>query len=482
MPKHILSKSTFIRGQQCLKSLYLYKNRNYLKDAIPPEQLAKFSRGWDVNELALGMYPGGVDVSPPSQKAVARTFALMVEGQPVIYEAAFLYDDVLIAIDILVKTGNGWKAVEVKSSRSLSETYFKDAFLQYYVIAGSGVELVDFQLVHINPGYVRNGELDLEQLFVHRSVKLEAEEKLGWVKEQIAIEKQVISAGKSPSIDIGRHCNYPYPCDFHGLCWKKIPAGSVFSLDEFTEDEKFGFYSQSHLLPHDLPESLQLTPRQQIVVKTHRMGGVYIDNTKISKFVETFERPAAIISMLSFTPAVPLFDGTSPYQSMVFAFGCLIVGNSPEGHDYQEFIVPIGINPLDVMPEKLKKNIEDLKSVMVFGKNDFDFSLDVFDTINILDLKSVFSEKSYYSPALAGASDCLDVFAALSGESPDEPREYFSDILAGVAYNSLSVTGSAVKPKDSDSEISKLGKYCRAKAMAIKGIADFLERAALASK
>ena len=37
MEKAILSKSTFIRGQQCAKSLYLYKHHSNLKDAISPQ-------------------------------------------------------------------------------------------------------------------------------------------------------------------------------------------------------------------------------------------------------------------------------------------------------------------------------------------------------------------------------------------------------------------------------------------------------------
>ena len=40
MTKPILSKSTFLRGLQCEKSLWLYKHRYDLKDEITPQQEA----------------------------------------------------------------------------------------------------------------------------------------------------------------------------------------------------------------------------------------------------------------------------------------------------------------------------------------------------------------------------------------------------------------------------------------------------------
>jgi len=52
MEKHVLSKSTFIRGNQCLKSLYLNKKRPFLRDKLSPEQLEKFRRGHNVGFLA----------------------------------------------------------------------------------------------------------------------------------------------------------------------------------------------------------------------------------------------------------------------------------------------------------------------------------------------------------------------------------------------------------------------------------------------
>ncbi|RLD35903.1 MAG: DUF2779 domain-containing protein, partial [Bacteroidetes bacterium] len=91
MEKHILSKSTFIKGHQCLKALYLHKERPFLRDKLSAEQRAKFKRGHKVGDMAQQLFPGGIDVSPKSpsqyQKSAIRTQELIAEGQSIIYEA-----------------------------------------------------------------------------------------------------------------------------------------------------------------------------------------------------------------------------------------------------------------------------------------------------------------------------------------------------------------------------------------------------------
>ena len=154
MEKHILSKSTFIRGLQCEKSLYLYKHHYNLKDETPAQLQAIFNQGTNVGILAQELFPNGVDASPSSyfkmQESVFKTEEFIKKGESIIYEATFQYNGVLAALDILVKEDDGWKAYEVKSSTSVSETYINDAAIQYYTIVNSGIDLKDISIVYIN--------------------------------------------------------------------------------------------------------------------------------------------------------------------------------------------------------------------------------------------------------------------------------------------------------------------------------------------
>ena len=281
---HILSKSTYIKGEQCEKALYLFKNRPFLRDKLSMEQRAKFKRGTDVGLLAQQMFPGGINMTPssPSQfsKKVVETLKNLTNpAVNVMYEAVFQYDDTLIMLDIIVRDGDKWRAIEVKSSLSISPTYMKDAALQYYVLKGCNVPLTDIQLMYINADYVRNGNLDLSQLFVFQSVKDFAEQYQDVISKNIAHFKDIIKQPHSPKIPIGNQCDTPYRCEFHGHCWKDVPneANKPYSIDYKLLYELLGDRNQS----------------------------------------------TAYLNLLFYRPAVPIFDGDKPYTEFIIGFSIL---------------------------------------------------------------------------------------------------------------------------------------------------------------
>lgn len=88
-----ISKSSFIRGMKCQKSLWLHFNMPVERDEISESQLSIFDTGHNVGALAQQLYPGGIDASrgEPGKvgEAVEYTRQLIAGGQEVIYEAAF---------------------------------------------------------------------------------------------------------------------------------------------------------------------------------------------------------------------------------------------------------------------------------------------------------------------------------------------------------------------------------------------------------
>lgn len=222
MSEYSLSKSTFIRGLQCHKSLYLNKFRPYLRDKITEEQLAKFARGHAVGKIARQLFPGGIALSRPGASSALKTAQLVSEGFPVIYEACFISDNVIVALDILVKQENGYNAYEVKSSIALSEVYYNDAFLQYHVINASGLKPEKFFLIHRNADMELTESADLEKMFILTDVTEACESREATIHENIGLMLDVLKLDKSPGIQPGKQCMKPYPCDFRGVCWKKI--------------------------------------------------------------------------------------------------------------------------------------------------------------------------------------------------------------------------------------------------------------------
>ncbi len=280
---HILSKSTYIKGLQCEKALYLTKKHPYLRDKLSIEQRVKFQRGTDVGVLAHQYFPGGVNMAPnsPTQfpKRVKETMENLNNPEVnVMYEAVFQHNDTLVMVDLLVREGEQWQAIEVKSSLKLSPTYYKDAALQYYVLHGCGVPLSDFQLMYLNAGYVKNGPIDVKELFLLVSVMDYAKEQEPVIAANVERLKSVVALPHAPQVAIGPHCHEPYTCDFLGHCWKNVPQEDP-NVD-FTIDYK-ALFAQA---PNPRP------------------------------------RNVAYLSLLYHYPAVPELDGTHPYQEMLLAF------------------------------------------------------------------------------------------------------------------------------------------------------------------
>src|SRR5690606_11072252 len=116
----------------------------------------------------------------------------IANGECIIYEATFQHNGVLAALDILVKESDGWKAYEVKSSTSVSDTYIYDAAIQYYTIINSGIDLKDISIVYINNQYVKKGDINIQELFTIESVFDKVQEVLPSIPAQVENLKQVI--------------------------------------------------------------------------------------------------------------------------------------------------------------------------------------------------------------------------------------------------------------------------------------------------
>ncbi|MFW5687889.1 MAG: hypothetical protein ACOCXV_03075 [Bacteroidota bacterium] len=291
-----------------------------MRDPLSPEQRAKFSRGTEVGIYARDLFPEGVDASPPTHfqmaKSVEMTAALLQDPDvKVIYEAAFEFDEVVVALDILYKENGEWKALEVKSSRSISDTYRWDASLQYYVITGSGLQLGDFSIAYINENYVKEGIISPRQLFVTESLFDLVKERYSETAAKVAELKGVTILKSSPAVPIGPHCNYPYPCEFHGHCWKKVPIDSVLQLDKVEDQQKFNWYHGGIVRIGDLPDEVierELLAQQ---IESIAKGSPVVDRKALAAFLQEANRQL-VLSVFDLAPAIPLLDGTSPYQAI----------------------------------------------------------------------------------------------------------------------------------------------------------------------
>ena len=304
----------------------MQKKHPYLRDKLSIEQRAKFQRGTDVGLLAHEVFPGGIDMSPnsPSQfpkKAQETWDNLSNPSVNVMYEAVFQYNDTLIMLDILVRDGDRWLAVEVKSSLRLSDTYYNDAALQYYVLKGCGVPLSDFRLMYLNGDYVKDGPIDVQQLFKMESVMQYVVDREGYVAKNVEKLKAVVALPHAPLVDIGTQCNAPYPCDFQGHCWKHVPKNSFLFTTAIDDETLFHDYFNGVNTNAKMLQQLDPDSEETRQIEALETNSYYIDyKTLYSLSPQPKPKSVVYLNLLLNRPAVPELDGTKPYEEMILAF------------------------------------------------------------------------------------------------------------------------------------------------------------------
>lgn len=489
MGSHLLSKSSFIRGVQCEKHLYLYKYHYNKMDQLSEMQKAIFKRGTDVGKLAQRLYPGGIDASPKTQfeynKAVNLTNELINRKQKVIYEASFNFEEVLAVADIVLNEKSGLKIFEVKSSTSVSETYIRDAALQYWVISNSGYKIKDFSIIYINNQYVRNGKLDFDQLFITESVLKLIVPLQSWVEENVNRFKKVLRKKVIPKIDIGEHCYDPYTCGFYEYCRKHIPENSVFDLTGIHLTKKYDLYRDGIIRLEDVPDDAKLSQSARLQLDVFKSKKDMVDKKAIKELLSDLNYPIYFMDFETFQPAVPMFDNSKPYQQIPFQYSLHYKKSKNSKVQHFEFLAEAGIDPRIKFIENLLRDTKDNGDILTYNKS-FEilrlkeiaeafpkYKKDIEERINrIKDLMLPFQKKFYYTNDMQGSYSIKYVLPALIPELSYEDLEINEGGLASIAFENLFYESDFIRINEIR---QNLLEYCKMDTYAMVRLLEKLE-------
>jgi hypothetical protein len=115
----VLSKSRFKLGLECPNKLYYTGKKEYANQKTEDSFLQALAEGgFQVEELSRMHYPGGELMEGRDgdyEHLNSWTHELLQRENVTIYEAAFLHESLFVRTDILVKTGNKIRLIEVKA-------------------------------------------------------------------------------------------------------------------------------------------------------------------------------------------------------------------------------------------------------------------------------------------------------------------------------------------------------------------------------
>jgi hypothetical protein len=363
----LISKTAFLKFEQCPKAFYFYKRMPQLVDQPDQDKKLTFLRGHEVGRFAQQLFPGGIDASHEAhdaQSIVKKTTVLISEGTSVIYEAGFIYNNTLVVVDILCRDNQGhWYAYEVKSSLKVSENYLKDAYLQYYVLMNVLTGFEDLFLVTMNPDYVLQGSPDARKLFKKRSVKQKAEINFPYFAERISEANVVLERNSIPDIPIGKHCFKPYRCDFFGTCWKSSASvTSVFNLPMADRNTLLTWHQAGIREIGEIPDELIKKESLIKIREAYVSGKPVIDQARIRELISISGVPIAALDMEIWNPAIPRLQGTRPFEQIPFLVSLF------NGSEFITFFSAGDDDQREEFAIELIKLTEGYKSIIVYDK------------------------------------------------------------------------------------------------------------------
>jgi hypothetical protein len=480
-----LSKSLVMRGLQCLTSLYLYKFQPELREPPSEDQEALFQTGYEIGDYGKALFPGGEEVPYEGlthQEQLDRTRDLINQGVPVIYEATFSYDGIFVKVDILRKTKSGWELNEVKASTSLKEHYLNDIAIQYLVLKGAGLTVNRAFLVRIDNTYERQGPIEPGKLLCRDEVTNEVETRQEIIREAIR-EMRKMLAGSPLVVDIGPHCEDPYECDFSGHCWKHIPEDSVFSLAG-PGTNPYDLYHQGYLRLAEVPPEM-LTPKHRFQQEYLRDQKDRVDKEAVRDFLSTLWYPLAFLDFETINPAVPLFDGTRPYQKVPYQYSLHLIEQEGSEVVHREFLLDPPDDPRRPLAEQLLRDIPPEACLLAFNAS---FEGQLLDALakwfpdlakrinpmreNLLDIAGPFRRREVYDWRMNGSYSLKKVLPVMIPEMSYEGLEIQNGGMVGGAY--FSMLGSQ-DPTERQRLRQALLDYCRQDTLAMVKILEKLK-------
>lgn len=223
---HLLSKSKYIRGLQCDRALWLDVFNPRLA-RYTAEQMRRFDRGREFEYVFKDTFPHGIDISAELKRNVDAypelTAMYLDKGEEVdLFEAGFLYDDVLVLADVVHQNPDSTLDIyEVKSGTALSETYKRDAALQHYVI--SHCRSINKFCVVYNGADGVNGSNGFNVVDLTEELVEQHDE----ISRNIATMKDILSHGE-PATPTGQHCLEPYACPYQHYCVQGVRQLALF--------------------------------------------------------------------------------------------------------------------------------------------------------------------------------------------------------------------------------------------------------------
>ncbi len=439
------------------------------------------SKGNLVETWARKLFPDGILIAEEGDGAIRITKEHIAQKTHVIFQPKFVYDKFLAKNDALEydKEKDCWNLYEIKGTNTLDENasnidHIEDATFQTIILKAVGIKVGKVYIIHLNKEYIKEGEINVEELFVKDDITAEVEsrEEATKLKMQKAAEAlfqpdesvlicQCVYSGRSA------HCTtfeYSYPA---------IPEYSIHDLSRIgSSKKKLESLVDSQIFNiNDIPEEFELTQNQQNQVYVHKKQKPLIDLMAIKKELKSLAYPLYFLDYETYPPAIPLFNGFKPYQQIPFQFSLHVLNDEDGELAHFEYLHEEPTDPSLSIIAKLRETIGPEGSIIVWSKR-FEKGInsqlaernpehkDFLEDINerIYDLMEIFQKQFYVHPDFRGKVSIKKVLPVMAPKLSYAELSIKEGGSAMEAWNQM-IFGSGSR-EDKLKIADDLRKYC----------------------
>ena len=314
-----ISKTDFIHYLNCPKSLWLLKHK---PDQYPHGEFSDYMKkltaeGYEVEDYVQKLIKNQPDAASYSFQSVFQT-------QRGLYAK----------VDVIRDNGDGTiNLYEVKSSTSVKNSgqhnQIQDAAFQKRAAEEAGLQVARVFIVHLNKDYVRQGDIDPEQLLIFADVtsdvaKIEADTRTEIDGALGLLALHAIDESSCSCLQLTKSNH----CDSFSYFNPAIPTPSIYTLPRISKTMIAGFVADGRF---DLDEIGldEVTDKQSYVLQSAHLKTPMIDQAAIARFFSKTTYPIYFIDYETYSSAIPLVDGARPQAPIPFQYS-LHVKRTPD--------------------------------------------------------------------------------------------------------------------------------------------------------
>lgn len=361
--------------------------KKHAKDELPkPGEYDMFIMGQGIafEEVARKTYPSGVLVETYGEQAVKDTEDAIQQGAGVIFQATVIADGYQVMADVVIKNDNGtWSIHEIKAStknvstngtETVKPVHIPDIAFQKMVFEKAGYDIESVSLVYLNRNFVRKGEVDQKKLIETTDVTELVEAVALETEAQAKKAKKALNLPEGPS-------SKDYPCNVSPCssstvntcpcpqyCYPDLPKLSVFNIPNITFKKAKRLY-EAGIKALAQCDSSDFTDRQALCIEVIHSGTPHIERKVLKETLDSFEYPLYFLDYETFSPAIPLFDGYSPWQQMVFQYSLHVLRSPGAELEHFEFLWDECSDPAPELAKSLQKNLGTSGTILVWNKS-----------------------------------------------------------------------------------------------------------------